>query len=165
MMRSIVAVAAMFLASHAHAETVLIRNATVHTMADAGTLESADILVREGTIEAIGRALEAPAQARIIDAQERPVTPGFFGGLTHLGLEEIGLEPTAEDAALKLGTMRPEFDVALAFNPDSVAIGVSRVEGVTFAVIVPTAEAGSSKAPGGTIIAGQGSVEIGRAHV
>ena len=158
MMRSIVAVAAMFLASHAHAETVLIRNATVHTMADAGTLESADILVREGTIEAIGRALEAPAQARIIDAQERPVTPGFFGGLTHLGLEEIGLEPTAEDAALKLGTMRPEFDVALAFNPDSVAIGVSRVEGVTFAVIVPTAEAGSSKAPGGTIIAGQGSV-------
>jgi imidazolonepropionase-like amidohydrolase len=158
MIRLLTALAAFLLAGPTLAETVLIRNATVHTMADTGTLEGADILVRDGTIEAIGRALAAPAQARIIDAQERPVTPGFFGGLTHLGLEEIGLEPTAEDAALKLGTMRPEFDVALAFNPDSVAIGVSRVEGVTFAVIVPTAEAGSSKAPGGTIIAGQGSV-------
>jgi imidazolonepropionase-like amidohydrolase len=158
MMRLLPALAAFLLAGPTLAETVLIRNATVHTMADTGTLEGADILVRDGTIEAIGRALAAPAQARIIDAQGRPVTPGFFGGLTHLGVEEIGLEPTAGDAALKLGTMRPEFDVALAFNPDSVAIGVSRVEGVTFAVIVPTAEAGSENAPGGTIIAGQGSV-------
>jgi imidazolonepropionase-like amidohydrolase len=157
-MRFLIAVAVFLLVGPAPAETVLIRNATVHTMAAAGTLEGADILLRDGTIEAIGRALAAPAQARTIDAQGRPVTPGFFGGLTHLGLKEIGLEPTAEDAALKLGTMRPEFDVALAFNPASVAIGVARVEGVSFAVIVPTAEAGSSKAPGGTIIAGQGSV-------
>jgi imidazolonepropionase-like amidohydrolase len=157
-MRFLIAVAVFVLAGPAPAETVLIRNATVHTMAAAGTLEGADLLLRDGTIEAIGRALAAPAQARIIDAQGRPVTPGFFGGLTHLGLEEIGLEPTAGDGALKLGTMRPEFDVALAFNPASVAIGVARVEGVSFAVIVPTAEAGSSKAPGGTIIAGQGSV-------
>jgi imidazolonepropionase-like amidohydrolase len=158
MMRLLAAAVALLVASQAPAETVLIRNATVHTVASAGTLEGADILLRDGTIEVVGRALDVPAQTRVIDAQGRPVTPGFFGGLTHLGLEEIGLEPTAEDAALKLGAMRPEFDVAFAFNPASVAIGVSRVEGVTFAVIVPTAEAGSAKAPGGTIIAGQGSV-------
>jgi imidazolonepropionase-like amidohydrolase len=155
----VAALATLFvLASPTLADTVLIRNATVHTMTGAGKLDGADILIRDGNVEAVGRALEAPAQARVIDAQGKPVTPGFFGGLTHLGLEEIGLEPTAGDGALRLGTMRPEFDVALAFNPSSVSIGVSRLEGVTFAVIVPSAEAGSSRAPGGTIIAGQGSV-------
>jgi imidazolonepropionase-like amidohydrolase len=151
-------IAALLVAGPALAESVLIRNATVHTMSAAGTLANTDILLKDGAIEAIGRALDAPAQARVIDAQGQAVTPGFFGGLTHLGLEEIGLEPTAEDATLKLGTMRPEFDVALAFNPASVSIGVSRLEGVTFAVIAPTAEVGSGNAPGGTIIAGQGSV-------
>ncbi|HSD75395.1 MAG TPA: amidohydrolase family protein [Steroidobacteraceae bacterium] len=157
-MKRAVLIAALLVAGPALAESVLIRNATVHTMSADGTLANTDILLKDGAIEAIGRALDAPAQARVIDAQGQPVTPGFFGGLTHLGLEEIGLEPTAEDATLKLGTMRPEFDVSLAFNPASVSIGVSRLEGVTFAVIAPTAEAGSGNAPGGTIIAGQGSV-------
>ncbi|HJS22178.1 MAG TPA: amidohydrolase family protein [Steroidobacteraceae bacterium] len=158
MRRVLALAAALLLAGPALAETLLIRNATVHTMTAAGTLESADILLRDGTVAAVGRALEAPSEARVIDAQGQPVTPGFFGGLTHLGLEEIGLEPTAEDGALQLGTMRPEFDVALAFNPASVSIVVSRVEGVTFAVIAPSAEAGRGDAPGGTIIAGQGAV-------
>lgn len=144
--------------SSAVADSVLIRNATVHTEAAAGKLDKTDILISDGVVTAIGRALEAPAQSTIIDANGRAVTPGLFGGLTHLGLEEIGLEPTAEDATLKLGTMRPEFDVALAFNPDSTSIGVTRLGGVTFAAIAPTAEAGSANAPGGTIIAGQGSV-------
>ena len=150
--------AALFIAGPTLAESVLIRNATVHTMSAAGTLANTDILLNDGKVEALGRALAAPAQARVIDAQGQPVTPGLFGGLTHLGLEEIGLEPTAGDGTLKLGTMRPEFDVAFAFNPASVSIGVNRREGVTFAVISPTAEAGSGNAPGGTIIAGQGSV-------
>ncbi len=151
-------IAALLVAGPALAESVLIRNATVHTMSAAGTLANTDILLNDGKVEALGRALAAPAQARVIDAHGQPVTPGLFGGLTHLGLEEIGLEPTAGDGTLKLGTMRPEFDVAFAFNPASVSIGVNRREGVTFAVIAPTAEEGSGSAPGGTIIAGQGSV-------
>jgi imidazolonepropionase-like amidohydrolase len=54
--------------------------------------------------------------------------------------------------------MRPEFDVTLAFNPESVILGVARMGGITFAVIAPTAEPGGKGSPGGTIIAGQGSV-------
>jgi hypothetical protein len=85
------------------------------------------------------------------------VTPGLFGGLGHLGIEEIGLEPTVDDYSLKLGTMRPEFDVTAAFNPQSVVLGVNRLGGVTFAMLAPSAEAGGKEA-GGTIIAGQGSI-------
>jgi hypothetical protein len=73
-------------------------------------------------------------------------------------VEEIGLEPSEGDYALALGEMRPEFDVTLAFNPDSTAIAVNRIGGVTFAVLAPSAEAGSKDRPGGTIIAGQGAV-------
>ena len=98
------------------ADTLLIRNATVHTLtseARAGT----DVLIREGRIVEIGRGLSAPNGVRVIDAQGRPVTPGIFAGLSRIGLEEIGLESTTGDHAQRLGQMRPEFDVSLAYNP------------------------------------------------
>lgn len=139
------------------ARGVLIRNATIHTMSSAGTLQHADLLISNGKVAALGRALSAPVGAEIIEAGGRPVTPGLFGGIGHLGIEEIGLEPTADDYSLKLGALRPEFDVTPAFNPDSVVLGVNRIGGVTFAMLAPSAAAGG-KGPGGTIIAGQGSV-------
>lgn len=158
MSRALLFAALITATSGAWADSVLIHNATVHTLTSVGKLEQTDILISNGVVTAIGRGLEAPAQVQVIEANGHPVTPGLFGGLTHLGLEEIGIEPTAEDATLKLGAMRPEFDVALAFNPDSVAIGVSRLGGVTFAAITPTSEAGRGDEPGSTIIAGQGTV-------
>jgi len=70
---------------------VLIRDATIHTMSQAGTLEHTDLLIKDGKIAEIGHALSAPAGAEIIEAAGRPVTPGLFGGLGHLGIEEIGI--------------------------------------------------------------------------
>jgi imidazolonepropionase-like amidohydrolase len=137
---------------------VLIRNATVHTVSAAGVLEHTDILISGGKITEIGHDLKAPAGAEVIDANGKPVTPGLFGGTGHLGIEEIGLEPSQDDYSLKLGSMRPEFDVTLAFNPETVILGVNRVAGITFAVVAPSAEPGGKGAPGGTIIAGQGAV-------
>ena len=145
--------AATLAGSASEAGSFLIRNATVHTMTAAGTQNGADILITDGKVTAVGHALKAPADAQVIDAAGRIVTPGLFGGMSHLGLDEIGLEPTQQDYELKLGAMRPEFDVMPAFNPDATSIGVNRVGGVTFAVVAPT-PADSQ----GTIIAGQGSV-------
>jgi len=136
---------------------VLIRDATVHTLSSAGTLEHTDLLIKEGKIADIGHGLDAPTGAEIIEAAGRPVTPGLFGGLGHLGIEEIGIEPTVDDYSLKVGAMRPEFDVSSAFNPDSVVLGVGRLGGMTFAMLAPSAE-GGGKGASGTIIAGQGSV-------
>jgi hypothetical protein len=146
----------MVLAAQCVASPVLIRDATVHTMSSAGVLEHTDILISDGKIAEIGRGLNAPANAEVIDAAGRPVTPGLFGGIGHLGIEEISEEPVGHDDSLKLGAMRPEFDVTPAFNPDSVVLGVNRVGGITFAMLAPSAEAGKGAA--GTIIAGQGSV-------
>ena len=135
---------------------VLIRDATVHTLTSAGVLQHTDILISDGKIAEMGHGLSAPANAEIIDAGGRPVTPGLFGGLGHLGIEEISEEPVGQDYSLKLGAMRPEFDVTPAFNPDSVVLGVNRIGGITFAMLAPSAAAGKGAA--GTIIAGQGSM-------
>ena len=135
---------------------MLIRDATVHTMSSAGVLQHTDILISDGKIAEMGHGLGAPSNAEIIDAGGRPVTPGLFGGLGHLGIEEITEEPVGQDYALKLGAMRPEFDVTPAFNPDSIVLGVNRIGGITFAMLAPSAAAGKGAA--GTIIAGQGSM-------
>jgi imidazolonepropionase-like amidohydrolase len=135
------------------ANTTLIHDATLYTMTAAGTLAHADLLIKDGKIDQIGHNLSAPTGAEVIEAGGRPVTPGLFGGLGHLGLEEVGIEPTVDDYSLKLGALRPEFDVTTAFNPDSVVLGVNRTAGVTFSMLAPSAES-----KGGTIIAGQGSI-------
>jgi imidazolonepropionase-like amidohydrolase len=132
------------------ATDVLIRNATVYTMTARGVLPGMDLLIRDGRVTALGKDLPQPAGAELIDAAGRPVTPGLFGGVTQLGLRETDFAPAAQDDTLALGALRPEFDVAVAFNPASAAIAVNAVEGVTFAVLAPLA--------GGSIIAGQGAM-------
>lgn len=145
-------------AAYAAGGAVLIHDATVHTMTAAGTLEHTDILISDGKIAELGHDLKAPTDAEVIEAKGRPVTPGLFGGIGHLGIEEIGEETTVDDYALQLAAnpMRPEFDVTLAFNPDSVVLGVNRLSGITFASVAPSAEAGAKGSS--TIIAGQGAI-------
>lgn len=142
----------------ASAQDLLIRNATVHTVTARGMLERADVLVRSGRIAAVGTALAAPG-ATVVEANGRPLTPGLFGGITALGVIEVSQEKTTVDNASPHGDddggdagPRPEFDVALSFNPDSAVIGVNRVEGITYAMVAPEAVSGAA------VIAGQGSV-------
>jgi Amidohydrolase family len=159
-MKSVLFIALALAGTSIHAETLLIRNARVHTADTAGTLDSASVLVSDGLIRQVGPDIAAPAGARVIDAAGRPLTPGFFAGLSQIGLDEVSLETSTVDSAYAPGAvvpspgieMRPEFDVALAFNPDSLLIPVARVEGYTFTLISP------QTMPGGTLIAGQGGI-------
>ena len=133
-------------------EALLIRNATVHTgVTGAAPQAGTDVLVQGGKISALGKGLVVPAGARVVDAQGRPVTPGVFGGLTRIGLEEIGLDSANGDHSQRLGQMRPEFDVSQAWNPDAPSLVVHRMNGVTFTVLTP------GSASGGSFVAGQGA--------
>jgi imidazolonepropionase-like amidohydrolase len=156
-LRWIVAILTLGLTAAAHAGTpVLIRDATVHTMTSAGTLDHTDILISDGKISELAHDIKAPADAEVIDAKGRPVTPGLFGGISHLGLEEIGEESSVDDYSLALG-MRPEFDVTLAFNPSSTVLGVSRLGGITFSMVAPSSSTGHG-GEHGSLIAGQGAM-------
>jgi imidazolonepropionase-like amidohydrolase len=119
----------------ASAETLFINDATVHTVSSRGVLQQGDILIRDGRITAIGVGLQAPADANVVEAEGRPVTPGFFAGVTALGLEEVSLEDATVDTGLDVTGLRPEFDVTPAFNPHSSAIPVTRIEGLTWTVL------------------------------
>lgn len=142
----------------APAQELLIRNATVHTAGAQGTLDNADVLVSGGTVRAVGRGLAAPANAQVVDAQGRALTPTLFGGVTGIGIEEVSGVRETVDAAVSLGaetkqmTVRPEFDVTLAFNPESVLIPVNRIEGIGWTLL------GAGTGSGGSIVAGQGGL-------
>jgi hypothetical protein len=137
---------------------VLIRGAKVYTVSGRGTLENADVLVRGGKIAAVvesgAAGLQTPTGAKVVEAKGRPLTPGVFAGLTHIGIEEISAESSTVDASLDFKSptwdqkWRPEFDVTLAYNPRSTLVPVMRIEGLTWTVLAPGA--------GDSIIAGQG---------
>jgi imidazolonepropionase-like amidohydrolase len=67
------------------AGATLIRDATVLTGTGA-RLDGADVLIANGRIEAVGPNLNAPAGARVIDANGRWVTPGLIDVHSHLGV-------------------------------------------------------------------------------
>lgn len=141
----------------AAAQDLLVRNATVHTGTERGSLERADVLVRDGRIAGVGAGLDA-AGATVVDAGGRHLTPALFGGITGIGIEEVSAEEPTTDASLGLGaltqqmTVRPEFDVTLAYNPESVLVPVARVEGIGWTLL------GAGTTAGGSIIGGQGGV-------
>jgi len=63
----------------------LIRHATVLT-GTGERLDDADVLIVDGSIEAVGRNLAAPVGATEIDARDRWVTPGLIDVHSHLGV-------------------------------------------------------------------------------
>jgi Amidohydrolase family len=145
--------------SSAFAEDVLIRGARVYTLTAVGTLSNADVLVRSGKVAAVGNALTAPAGATVVDARGRALTPGFFGGLSAVGLEEVQQEAGTADENLVVREpfhevqLRPEFDPTIAFNPRSTLVPVTRVEGITWTVLAP----GAPESGGGSFLQGQGA--------
>src|SRR5215218_3345652 len=66
----------------------LIRNATVITVT-RGTLENADVLLRNGKIAAVGKNLKASANARVIDGTGKYVMPGIIDCHSHSMLDTI----------------------------------------------------------------------------
>ena len=66
----------------------LIRNATVLTVT-RGTLQNTDVLLRNGKIAAIGKDLNASANARVIDATGKYVMPGIIDCHSHSMLDTI----------------------------------------------------------------------------
>ena len=97
------------------------------------------------------RAYEVPAGTQVIDATGKWVTPGIVAGFSRLGLAEVDLSaraaPTTPTAN---GPFNAAIDVVPAINPLDTTIAVNRADGVTRALVAPSA--------GKNIFAGQGAV-------
>lgn len=154
-----IAGAALFaLGGASFAETILIKGGKVVTNAASGTLEKGDVLLVNGRVAAVGAAVRAPAGARVIDASGKWVTPGVFATMSQVGLSEISGSGAPNDASIDDDHVSAAADAAAAFDPNVTAIAVTRLEGVTRAVIAPSAR-GSLFAGRGAIVALNGAAD------
>src|SRR5690606_28077354 len=99
----------------------LIRNATILT-ASNGTIEGGDILVRNGKIAAVGKGLDAPRNAAVVDATGMYVTPGIIDAHSHLAADAIN------EGTVSVSAMVGIKDV---LDPDDVGIYRALAGGVT----------------------------------
>ena len=157
--RFAIASLAAFASTNLLAADLFIKGARVYTVGAQGTIANGDVVIHDDKIAAVGTALTAPAGATVIDAKGRVLTPGLFGGLSAIGLEEVQLEDATVDEALAIKApfhetqLRPEFDPTMAFNPRSTIVPVTRIEGVTWTVLAPSTPVFG----GGNFVTGQGS--------
>ncbi len=114
---------------------VLIRNATVMT-AVGGTLENTDILIQNGKIAKIGKDLKASANANIIDASGKYVTPGIVDCHSHTMIDAVN------EFSYPVTSMVRIRDV---LNPTDISIYRALAGGVTSANLLH----GSANAIGG----------------
>lgn len=150
----IAALAAMTVAAPVMAEDYAIVGGKVVTVGAAGTIDNATVLVSDGKITAVGANVTVPAGYTVIDASGKWVTPGFMNAYTSLGLVEIGLQASTADNTINRrrgpggggpgggggGSIMPlyaAFEPSPGFNPMTPYIPVTRIEGVTRAVVVP----------------------------
>jgi imidazolonepropionase-like amidohydrolase len=135
----------------AAAETIAITNGTVATGDGSGPIQNATVVIRDGRIVAAGQGVAVPADARVIDASGKWVTPGIVAGFSRLGLADVseGADGANDESADK-GPFNAAIDIAPAINPNYQPVKVNRAEGVTRAIVAPrTAH---------NIFAGQGAV-------
>jgi imidazolonepropionase-like amidohydrolase len=117
--------------------TVFIRNVTILTVAEAGTIEGGSIFIREGKIAAVGRSLEAPEGIKIIDGTGLTVMPGTIDCHSHIATDG-GLNEASQ-------TITPEVRVRDALSGHDVELYRATAAGVTAANILH----GSANAIGG----------------
>ena len=109
---------------------------------------TADILVKDGKIAAIGENLDAPG-AEVIDASGQHVYPGFVDAHSHLGMIDSGMGFEGSDCNEPTDPLTPQLrglDGFYAMDPD---VHTAAAAGVTTVCTGP----GSANVVGGTFMA------------
>ncbi|MBO6572226.1 amidohydrolase family protein [bacterium] len=112
-----------------------LTNAKIYTVTN-GVIENGTIIINNGIIEAVGADINIPGDAQVIDYSGQEIYPGMIDSGTRLGLSEIGSISEANDFR-EFGEITPNMQALTAVNPNSVAIPVTRVSGVTSALTMP----------------------------
>ncbi|GAB6171098.1 amidohydrolase [Paradesulfitobacterium aromaticivorans] len=122
---------------------VFIHNGRIKTMAGAEFLGS--ILIEGKIIKALGENLPVPPDAEVIEAEGRPVLPGFIDAHCHVGIgEEIYHE--GDDINEMTEPVTPELRAIDGINPEDEGFRDARLGGVTTVFTGP----GSANVIGGT---------------
>jgi imidazolonepropionase-like amidohydrolase len=116
--------------------TFALINARIETVTN-GTIDKGVLLIRDGRIAALGATIPVPDDAERIDCAGLTIYPGLIDAGTSLGLVEVGSLSETRDLD-ELGEITPQMQALTAVNPNSVSIPVTRVNGVTTVLTVPS---------------------------
>jgi imidazolonepropionase-like amidohydrolase len=135
------AVATVLLAvslASAQQNPVALRGGKILTVSH-GTIENGIILFANGKITAVGAAgsVQIPKDARIIDVHGMTVYPGLIDSETALGLTEISAVDMTNDLVEPSDEIMPHMHVYDAFHAESELIPVTRLNGITNAIVAP----------------------------
>jgi imidazolonepropionase-like amidohydrolase len=120
-------------------QTILIRNATVMTVTK-GTLQNGSVLIQNGKISAIGKNINAPADATVVDASGKYLTPGIIDCHSHTAVEGGVNEGTVSDSSM--------VNIKDVIDPSDVNIYRALAGGLTVSNVLH----GSANAIGGQTI-------------
>jgi imidazolonepropionase-like amidohydrolase len=149
--RCLAAVLLLVTAPPGSAQTVAITGGTVALGDGSQPIPNGTVVIRDGRVVAAGAMrMKLPADAQVIDATGKWVTPGIVAGFSRLGLSEVDLSAEGADDSTSDGPFNAAIDVTPAINPRDTTIAVNRADGVTRALVAPNA--------GKNIFAGQGAV-------
>jgi imidazolonepropionase-like amidohydrolase len=133
---------------------IAIINARILPVVPATEIDAGTVLIEGSLIVAVGKDVDIPANARIIDAAGKVVTPGLVVANTNLGIAEINGRANASDAKAGSTRLSAGYDASYAVNCRSTLIPIARLGGITRAIVVPDFNAGTTD----RVFAGQGAV-------
>ena len=118
-------------------ETIAIKGGKLLTITH-GVIENGVVVMHNGRITAVGGAGTAiPAGAKVIDAAGMTVYPGLIDSETHLGLTEISADRMTNDEIEMSDEIMPHMHVYDAFHAETALIPVTRINGITNAIVAP----------------------------
>jgi imidazolonepropionase-like amidohydrolase len=114
----------------------VIRNATVLTAAGP-VIENGAVLLRDGKVAAVGRTVNAPADAVVIDASGKWVTPGIIDDHSHLGVYAAPGIESLQDGNEMTNPNTAEVSAEHSIWPQDPQFDLARAGGVTTMEILP----------------------------
>jgi imidazolonepropionase-like amidohydrolase len=111
-----------------------ITNGRIVTVSGA-VIPRGTIVIKGNRIDAVGENATVPPGAKAFDAAGANVYPGFVDTATDIGLNEPG--PRNYDDVSEIGDWNQALRTQRAFQIDSDAVPVDRVEGITTIGVVP----------------------------
>jgi imidazolonepropionase-like amidohydrolase len=116
--------------------TFALTNASIETITK-GVIQNGTVVISNGVITAVGTNVQVPAGAEVIDCKGQWIFPGMIDGGTSLGLVEVASDPRTTDFS-DVGDVVPQMKALSAVNPNSALIPVTRVDGVTTVITMPS---------------------------
>jgi imidazolonepropionase-like amidohydrolase len=119
------------------ADSYLIRGVTIHPVTQPD-IPNGSILIQDGSIAALGAKVAAPRGVHVIDGKGLYAYPGMIDSATEIGVSEVGSVRETNDTG-ELGEFNPQLRIAVAINPASEHIPVTRANGITSVITMPGA--------------------------